>query len=319
MRSSIIGAALVALALPAGASAQWVAPMRFQGMDTNRDGVITREEWRGNARAFNNNDWNGDGILSGDEVRPGAQRPIGTSGRTIDGPVVINDWSLSHFRTLDQNGDRRLTRSEWPASPELFDRLDRNRNGSLNAAEYTGNQAGGGRERQFSELDTNRDGRIARGEWRGTNAVFDALDTNRDGLLTREEAIGTNAGPQDEFRSVDVNGDGVIARNEWSWNRAAFDRLDVNRDGRLTRPEWEHMAPQDASTQTPAYRAGYERGRQDGVQAGREDKPRGWDLDGQREMETADAGYYSTVGSRADYQAGYRAGFRLGYAEGFRR
>ena len=87
MRSSIIGAALVALALPAGVSAQWVARMRFQGMDTNRDGVITRQEWRGNARAFNNNDWNGDGILSGDEVRPGAQRPHGHASRQESGGV----------------------------------------------------------------------------------------------------------------------------------------------------------------------------------------------------------------------------------------
>ena len=69
----------------------------------------------------------------------------------------------------------------------------------------------------------------------------------------------------------------------------------------------------------PAISAGYERGQQDGVQAGREDKPRGWDLDGQRELETADAGYQPAAGARADYQAGYRAGFRLGYHEGFGR
>jgi hypothetical protein len=53
------------------------------------------------------------------------------------------------------------------------------------------------------------------------------------------------------------------------------------------------------------------------VQAGREDKPRGWDLEGPRELETADAGYQPTVGAHADYQAGYRAGFRRGYRDGF--
>ena len=54
------------------------------------------------------------------------------------------------------------------------------------------------------------------------------------------------------------------------------------------------MLPQ----QSAAYRAGYERGRQEGIQAGREDKPRGWDLEGQRELETADAGYQPDMGDR---------------------
>jgi hypothetical protein len=51
------------------------AKMRFLGLDKNRDGVITRGEWPGDDRAFTNHDWNGDGILAGDEVRPGAKKP----------------------------------------------------------------------------------------------------------------------------------------------------------------------------------------------------------------------------------------------------
>ena len=71
--------------------------------------------------------------------------------------------------------------------------------------------------------------------------------------------------------------------------------------------------------QSAAYRAGYERGLTDGRAAGREDHTRnqGWDLDGQRELEQADAGYRESLGARADYQAGYRAAFRIGYREGF--
>jgi Ca2+-binding EF-hand superfamily protein len=258
MKSAIFCAAALALALPVGASAQRTAQMRFQGMDANHDGVIARSEWRGNARAFRNNDWNGDGVLSGDEVRPGARRPAGTSGR--------------------------------------------------NAA----------RQHRFTELDVNRDGQVSREEWRGSAAVFNALDANRNGVLTSDEAIGRSTAEQDEFRNADVNADGLISPAEWAWNRAAFDRLDVNRDGRLTRAEWGDTSPApQAQNETGAYRAGYDRGRQDGVQAGKEDKPRHWDLEGQRELETADAGYQPIVGSRADYQAGYRTGFRRGYAEGF--
>jgi hypothetical protein len=65
--------------------------------------------------------------------------------------------------------------------------------------------------------------------------------------------------------------------------------------------------------------AGYDRGLSEGREAGRADKANnyGWDLDGQTELERADSGYSSQLGSLADYQAGYREGFRLAYREGF--
>lgn len=42
---------------------------RLQAMDRNRDGRITRSEWRGNAQAFSRRDRNGDGVLAGRELR----------------------------------------------------------------------------------------------------------------------------------------------------------------------------------------------------------------------------------------------------------
>lgn len=42
---------------------------RFRGMDRNGDGVITRDEWRGNDQSFQQHDRNRDGVLSGDEMR----------------------------------------------------------------------------------------------------------------------------------------------------------------------------------------------------------------------------------------------------------
>ena len=63
----------LAAAIVAGATSAH-AQMRYQAMDTNRDGVITRNEWRGTDRAFRNDDWNGDGVLSGDLV--GARRKV---------------------------------------------------------------------------------------------------------------------------------------------------------------------------------------------------------------------------------------------------
>ena len=323
MNSSIVLAAGLCLAAVTGAGAQAQRPgaiaIRFQAMDVNGDSVITRQEWRGNDRSFRNHDWNGDGRLSGDEIRVGARRQTAWDDRDIQSAIEReDDWTDARFRALDHNNDGRLSRAEWHAGAELFSRVDRNRDNFLSAAEFRG-EDDDDREDRFADLDDNRDGRLTRNEWHGSAAVFEALDGNRDGVLTRAEAIGTEGGAQDEFRNVDVDGDGAIARNEWHWNAAAFDRLDANRDGRLSRQEWDNYPAVVLPQQTPAYRAGYERGRQEGIQAGREDKPRGWDLEGQRELEQADSGYQTSMGNRADYQSGYRSGFRRGYREGFGR
>ncbi len=49
--------------------------MKIRGMDANNDGIITRQEYSGDDHAFANHDWNGNGVLSGEEVTPGAHRP----------------------------------------------------------------------------------------------------------------------------------------------------------------------------------------------------------------------------------------------------
>src|SRR5205085_10777150 len=132
-------AAGLCLGLSGMAQAQPNRPIRFQQMDLNGDRIITREEWRGNDRSFRNQDWNGDGVLSGIELRIGARRPErdvkGTSGRQ------------DRFVELDRNGDGRLTRSEWTGRAGVFDALDANGDGLPTRAEAVGtNGRGQGRE-----------------------------------------------------------------------------------------------------------------------------------------------------------------------------
>ena len=43
--------------------------IRFRGMDRNRDGIVTRREWRGNDQSFRVHDRNSDGVLSGSELK----------------------------------------------------------------------------------------------------------------------------------------------------------------------------------------------------------------------------------------------------------
>jgi hypothetical protein len=326
-----IGLAVAVIASAANAQAQ----MRFQGMDRNNDGVITRDEWRGNDRSFRNNDWDGDGVLSGDEVRPGARRQSNWSQDwNRDGRVDNFDNQIAQrYRGYDMNSDNRVTRSEWPGDARLFTRLDTNRDGSLTMQEYT--QGGGfsldalgGPAYRFTNIDANNDGWVTRNEWQIGNADFDRLDINRDNRISRFEFENDTASYNDyrnsprAFTSIDSNRDGWLTRSESRMTNAQFDRIDSNNDNRLSRFEFENGAGvtrDEDTSRSAAWRTGYDRGIQEGRMAGREDYVRnqGFDLDGQRELERADSGYTPQVGSLSDYQAGYREGFRNAYRAGF--
>lgn len=204
---------------------------RFRAMDTNRDGIITRAEWRGNARSFARHDWNDDGVLSGDEIwEPGSDRS---------------------------------------AEPEWRDRANREEDALA---------------RSFRQADRNDDGILSRSEWKSDADSFARVDANRDGVITRREFLGEG------------------------WQGAVVPREEIGTSGTVR-------------IESHAYQAGYDRGLADGRKAGQEDKQlrNRWDLEGQRELEQADAGYAAAIGERSEYQAGYRAGFRAGYGQGFGR
>ena len=219
------------------------ATMRFEAMDTNRDGVISKAEWRGNARSFANNDWNGDGQLSGDEVRAGAQR----STNWEEADHVPNRyeryvaWTQAGFNNLDHNRDRRIAANEWHFDIETFRRVDRNRDGALDQTEFLGGDVDDARADSFDDLDFNNNGRVERSEWYASPTVFTDLDRNRDGVLSRFEVVGGVETPNDtwdQFASLDYNRNGSLAREEWHWSAASFNRRDTNRDGMLSRQEF---------------------------------------------------------------------------------
>jgi hypothetical protein len=210
-----------------------------------------------------------------------------------------------------------------------------------------GAQARGRRGRavpiRFAEMDVDHDGVITRAEWQGSEQAFREQDTNGDGVLSGEEVAppptpAARGRRRDElvaqFTRADRDGDARLRRNEWTTDLGSFEEADANRDGVVTRNEFidarlaaarntgdRASAPvADLRRGTPAFAAGFDRGLAEGRQAGKEDRTVNggkWDLEGQRELEQADAGYATSLGRREDYQAGYRAGFRRGYADGF--
>jgi len=220
------------------------ARMRFEAMDRNSDGVITRDEWQGSARSFQVHDWNGDGRLAGDEVRIGGQR--NTEREVADhvpgrGERFLN-WTPAGFTILDHNRDSRITANEWHFDLESFRRADDDRDDVLTRAEFLGeDDLDDGREVGFDDLDANNNGRVERNEWQASDTSFTMLDRNRDGVLSRFEVVGssTSRDNYDEFATLDIDRDASIERAEWHWSNTSFTQRDTNGDGMLSRREFD--------------------------------------------------------------------------------
>src|SRR5262249_44291467 len=112
-RFSIVAVCLVAIGLSGSIFAQETQDLRqdqrqhgggkLRKMDTNNDGSISRDEWKGRPRGFQHLDRNNDGSISREEAM--------AAGR---------HQGKQRLKQMDTNNDQQISRDEWKADPELF-------------------------------------------------------------------------------------------------------------------------------------------------------------------------------------------------------
>lgn len=157
--TSLSGAAVAQDAAPASQTERRRDPMAM--IDTDGDGKVTRAEATAAADTmFGRMDANGDGTLSGEELRPrrggrpGLERPrpnVEPMQTDRNGQVNAPERGARPPRmgmgrgmlaAADANGDGIVTREEaGAAAARQFDRADANRDGTIDAAEREATRA----------------------------------------------------------------------------------------------------------------------------------------------------------------------------------
>lgn len=261
-RGAIVCLCVAAFAAVAGSAAAQ-APGQIARIDTNRDGIVSLQEFRRAREAdFRLLDRNRDGRISRTEFV--------LRGR---GDVLARRRRAARFEQMDRNRDGQVSAAEYRAfGDELFSRLDRDRNRQLTAEELrlpvavgSASPAPSGRtggappppdstgparrvdaaQAAFARIDRNGDGVITGDELDAARrAAFKRLDTSRDGRLTAAEIlIVRGRGSEKRFLQMDTNRDGTVTLAEFlAAGRALLKRADRNGDGRLTLAEFRRAA-----------------------------------------------------------------------------
>jgi|SoiMethySBSTD1v2_1073268.scaffolds.fasta_scaffold1277828_1 Ca2+-binding EF-hand superfamily protein len=91
---------------------------------------------------------------------------------------------------LDKDGNGSISKDEWVRDPQVFDRLDANKDGALSpeeARQVAAARVQQPRQERWNRLDKDSNGVLTKAEWPRRPEVFDRLDANKDGQLTADE------------------------------------------------------------------------------------------------------------------------------------
>lgn len=171
------------------------ADAAFRRFDTNEDGRITAEEWKGRPEFFERLDENKDGVITREELTPkgpaGERRGKGPDRRS-------GKDSASFLEKYDGNRDGQVTKEEFPHE-RRFSEIDADGDGILSGAEIKDAMDRIHNEEQyglFERYDLDGDGKVTREEFTGPAADFERMDRNHDGVIDKaDEAAGKPDAP----------------------------------------------------------------------------------------------------------------------------
>jgi Ca2+-binding EF-hand superfamily protein len=212
------------------------------------DRVGTRNE-RSADRLLREYDFNHDGRLTRDEMNRTIGWRFAVATRHAPGMTYeqfmaaradqFRQHNVETFRSLDWNGDGKLTLAEYVAAQRVrFSGLDKDATGNVSCAAGAGN-ARGTLSAFCTDYDTNLDGHVSRAELDDAIAKRFSQVAGRTGSMDvaqfqiseQQRFAIANARA---FRRLDTDGDGQLSVQEFAGSELkAFARLDKNNNGVL--------------------------------------------------------------------------------------
>jgi Ca2+-binding EF-hand superfamily protein len=124
---------------------------------------------------------------------------------------------------------QRRKRPKAPEAAQSFEKLDKNKDGYLDASELPERLKG-----RLQRVDQNNDGKVSAEEYKRVAARLGNQAPAQRGQAPAEGAL---------FRLLDADKDGKLSREELEKSLKLFDKLDKNKDGMLDQEELK-AAPQ---------------------------------------------------------------------------
>lgn len=162
--------------------------------DKNKDGAIQKDEYPGDQVKFRSFDRNKDDALSQAETMAMAEDEIADIRKKMKNP------SRYEFLTLfDVDGNRDITMDEYDGPIADFRKFDKDGDGTASYEEIYPERMmenmkdayEGPKPEDLSMIETmdkDKDGKVERSEFKGTDAAWKRLDRNEDGVITIADA-----------------------------------------------------------------------------------------------------------------------------------
>ncbi|MDJ0973355.1 MAG: EF-hand domain-containing protein [Planctomycetota bacterium] len=204
----------------------------FDRLDRNQDGKLDRTDYPALFGAMGMDDemmggGDGKGAKPKTDVTPGGAEPnkkprANKADKPGKGMRGMRDLSVEQvrkrFQELDQDADQQLT-AEDGVNAKLVERMDTDQSGGVSLAEFEAAvtkaqkrakpaKKGGGAnpdriKKMLQRFDQDRDGKVSRDEFPGSDDRFDRMDVNKDGFLSDADFADPDEKPADKPKSDD--------------------------------------------------------------------------------------------------------------------